>query len=332
MADFNTDIDELLAKSFAGELQPEEAEVLERWLSEDAANQAYAGAMQRIWQAGGELPATQPRPSFDTEKALKKVKKRIHGSRKDGDGWTTLRNRFFLTAAAALALLAVAWYFLGPAKSSETLIAAETPLQDTLSDGTLVALNRASGLSLQSDYNRGERRLRLQGEAFFKVQHDSSRTFTVEVQNLEISVLGTAFNVDNLTDTALVTVTVAEGRVRLQAPAQTAIVQAGESAVYRKADGSIRTSASQDSNYLSYQNRQFVFEGTPLRSVIHRLEAVYGVPVAVENPGQLDCLLTARFSSLDLERILDIIADSFSFELEKNSAGYLLKGAACTPE
>jgi hypothetical protein len=46
----------------------------------------------------------------------------------------------------------------------------------------------------------------------------------------------------------------------------------------------------------------------------------------------LDCLLTARFSDLELVRILEIIADSFSFEIEKNSAGYLLKGAACAPE
>jgi ferric-dicitrate binding protein FerR (iron transport regulator) len=83
---------------------------------------------------------------------------------------------------------------------------------------------------------------------------------------------------------------------------------------------------------MAYANRQFVFEGTPLRSVIRRLEAVYGASIAVENPGQMDCLLTARFSDLELERILEIIADSFSFDLEKNDTRYVFKGAACVPE
>ena len=330
MADFNTDIDALLAKSFAGELLREEAAELDRWLSEAAANQAYAEEMRRIWQAGGRLVAAPGGHSFDTEKALAQVKRRIHPGKQNGASRRILP--FFMAAAASLALLVAAWIFFGPGQRQETLIAGKTPVQDTLSDGTLVTLNRASVLYFPSEFQRGARRLQLQGEAFFKVQPDSARLFTVAVRNLEISVLGTAFNVDNLTDTALVTVTVTEGRVRLQSMAQSVIVQAGESVTFRHKDGRMRKNDAQDPNFLSYQNREFVFSGTPLRSVIRRLEAVYGASIAVENPGQLDCLLTARFSDLELARILEIIADSFSFEIEKNSANYLLKGAACAPE
>jgi transmembrane sensor len=330
MADFNTDIDALLAKSFAGELLREEAAALDRWLSEAAANQAYADEMRRIWQAGGRLVAAPGGHSFDTEKALVQVKRRIHPGKQNGAFRRILP--FFMAAAASLALLVAAWIFFGPIQRQETLIAGKTPVQDTLSDGTLVTLNRASVLHFPREFQRGARRLQLQGEAFFKVQPDSARLFTVAVRNLEISVLGTAFNVDNLTDTALVTVTVTEGRVRLQSPVQSVIVQAGESVTFRHEDGRMRKNDIQDPNFLSYQNREFVFSGTPLRSVIRRLEAVYGASIAVENPGQLDCLLTARFSDLELARILEIIADSFSFEIEKNSANYLLKGAACAPE
>lgn len=330
MADFNTDIDELLAKSFAGELLPEEAAVLDRWLSASASNQAYAKEMLRIWQAGGLLSASSAGHFFDTEKALVQVKQRIHQGGKNGASWRLLP--FFMTAAASLALLVAAWFFFGPVQRQETLIAFKTPVRDTLSDGTLVTLNRASALRFPSEFQRGARRLRLQGEAFFKVQPDAARVFTVEVRNLEISVLGTAFNVDNLTDTALVTVSVTEGRVRLQSKTQSVIVQAGECVTFRHIDGRISKNGAQDPNFMAYANRQFVFEGTPLRSVIRRLEAVYGASIAVENPGQMDCLLTARFSDLELERILEIIADSFSFDLEKNDTRYVFKGAACVPE
>ena len=330
MADFNTDINALLAKSFAGELLQEEAAVLDRWLSEAASNQEYAKEMHRIWQAGGQLVASPAGHSFDTEKALLQVKRRLHRGEKNGTSWRVLP--FFMTAAASLALLVTAWLLFGPVQRQETLTALKTPVRDTLSDGTLVTLNRASELRFPSEFNRGARRLRLQGEAFFKVQPDAARVFTVAVRNLEISVLGTAFNVDNLTDTALVNVTVTEGRVRLRTKTQSVIVQAGESVTFRHKDGRISKNDAQDPNFLSYENRQFIFSGTPMRSVIRRLEAVYGAPIAVENPGQLDCLLTARFADLELERVLEIIADSFSFDLEKNGSGFLLKGAACIPK
>ena len=64
-----------------------------------------------------------------------------------------------------------------------------------LPDGTNVVLNSASQMSYLNDFGKKNRCVQLNGEAFFKVAHDESRTFIVQVGELEVKVLGTSFNV-----------------------------------------------------------------------------------------------------------------------------------------
>jgi transmembrane sensor len=83
----------------------------------------------------------------------------------------------------------------------------------TLPDRSIVELNTASAIESTVDATR--RRVRLQrGEAYFAVEHDSTRPFVVEASGQKITVLGTKFAVRM--DGAKVTVAVLEGRVRLQ--------------------------------------------------------------------------------------------------------------------
>lgn len=60
-----------------------------------------------------------------------------------------------------------------------------------------------------------ERRIRLEGEAYFEVTHNPRRPFVVEFEGGEIQVLGTSFNVKAYRDDDIVAVTLDEGRVVL---------------------------------------------------------------------------------------------------------------------
>jgi transmembrane sensor len=65
------------------------------------------------------------------------------------------------------------------------------------------------------DFTRTERRVRLErGEAIFDVAADAARPFLVEAGNLRITVLGTRFAVNRMTDA--IRVCVDHGRVRLE--------------------------------------------------------------------------------------------------------------------
>lgn len=82
----------------------------------------------------------------------------------------------------------------------------------TLDDGTRVHLNNNSTLSYPSSFGSGERRVQLDGEAYFMVATDSRRKFIVETREGEIQDYGTQFNV-NTTTVGSTQVALVEGSV-----------------------------------------------------------------------------------------------------------------------
>lgn len=64
-----------------------------------------------------------------------------------------------------------------------------------LPDGTQVWLNADSKLTYGKDFGNQVREVSLAGEAFFDVQKDVEHPFVIHTNNLDIKVLGTAFNV-----------------------------------------------------------------------------------------------------------------------------------------
>ena len=61
----------------------------------------------------------------------------------------------------------------------------------TLPDCTVVHLNAGSSLEIPADFSGGRRRVRLYGEAFFKVAHDARSPFDVQLPDSRIRVYGT---------------------------------------------------------------------------------------------------------------------------------------------
>ncbi len=326
------DIDELLAKQLAGEAEPDEARTVETWLRESEANQEYFDGLQQLWQ---QVPKARAQPTrvVDMETALRKVKAQIQESPIPRARIVPMR--FWMQAAAAVLVLVVAavWFFRTPQPSQPLQIAAtDTTLTDTLTDGSVVVLNRNSGLRIAENFNRKERRMRLSGEAYFQVAHDTTRAFVVEVGSLEVQVMGTAFNVDGHSDLNNVTVTVNTGKVRLRTATQTELLTAGQQAVYENTTGKITRLTQADPNVLAYKNRRFVFDGVPLREVVQQLSDVYDIDISLKNKALENCPLTAPFDNLALDEVLNIIALSFDLTIERSNGKVVLDGAGCSGE
>lgn len=328
MENFDEHIDERIARHLAGETTPEEDVMLQSWMSESPENRRYFTDLQAIWEKSPGMRPHAARP-VNTEAALQKVKARLRGGglRRSMQAPTV----FLWRVAAAFALLVAAVYFLWLRNipSSATVIAAtDTALTDTLTDGSVVILGRQSGLAILKGFNTRERRLRLHGEAYFKVQPDTIRPFIVEVQELEVRVVGTAFKVDEPADADSVSVVVTEGKVRVSARGQALLLEAGQSALYNKKSGSlVLLTASQNP---VTENRVLRFDATPLREVIQQIETMYGIKIILKNKALEGCLLNARYNNLPPERVMNLIAESFSMQLSRSENGeFVLDGEAC---
>ena len=326
MDHFDEHIDALIASHLAGESSPEEDAALTAWMAESAGNRRYFGELQKLWaQTAVARPAA---PAVDTEAALQRVKHRLQAGRA-----VPLKGKrmvFWLRLAAAVLLAVAAVWFLRlrqPSVPGPVIAASDTALTETLADGTVLTLDRQSGVALAAGFNTRERRLRLHGKAGFAVAHDTARPFVVEVQDLEVRVVGTVFRVDESADSASVTVTVSEGKVRVSAGGRAVLLGTGMGAVYDRGSGTLR-------NLETPQNpvpeRVLRFDATPLGEVVQEVEKQYGVKITLKNPALHKCLLTARYNNLPAERVLHLIAESFSLRLSKTENGaYVLDGAGC---
>jgi len=109
--------------------------------------------------------------------------------------------RRIMTIAASLAILIALSFSLLYMKSSKadevTIATTNTSLTYLLKDGSKIVLAPFSTLSYNQELlQKGERRLKLQGKAYFQIHHDNQHPCFIETQLGNIKVLGTIFQVD----------------------------------------------------------------------------------------------------------------------------------------
>lgn len=324
MADKYDNIDDLLARKFAGETSADEEAQLAAWLKADPKNARYLEEMSWVWAAAGQ--AQPDMPDVDTEAALKKVKAQLRPAR--GFRWSYFGWILLLLAFAGASV----WLYQQhePAPQPEIIMASSNvPMSDTLTDGSTVVLNRHSSIVVEAGFNGKDRRTRLTGEAYFQVKPDKTRPFVVAVDQLEVRVVGTAFNILENRDRGKIEITVTEGRVQLKSRIQEEFIGAGESAIFDIATGQIEQQSQPNPNALAYQNRKFRFNDVVLSEVAEQLTRVYDVDIVFQNPVLKDCHLLANFDNLRVEQIIDIIADTFGLTVTRNGNTFLLNGEGC---
>lgn len=330
MENFDEHKDTLIARHLAAESTPEEDAALQAWVAESAKNKRYFDDLQLLWQ---HSPAAKPAPAreVDTEGALQKVKSRIQTG--TPHAFFSARAGAFVRIAAVLTLVLAAVYFLWQRSTpagTRVIATIDTAIKDTLSDGSVIALKEHSGLTLAAGFNHRERRVRLKGEAFFTVSHDSTRPFIVDVTDLQVKVVGTAFNIDDAGSPGKVIVSVEEGKVLVSSKSQSVLLTPGQQAIYDRQTGTlVRQTGLQDQVPAGGNSRILWFNATPLSAVTDQIGKAYGIHILLKNNQLEHCQLTARYNNLPLERVLELIADSFSLKVEKTPEGYVFDGVGC---
>lgn len=128
--------------------------------------------------------------------------------------------RYAAEMAAVVAIaIGLSWWLMEERMDewSHQTITLEVPkghyMNMKLQDGTTVWLNSGSALEYPPIFDRGERRVKISGEAMFDVEHNAAQPFIVETFACDIKVLGTKFNVVAYRDENLFSTTVLRGSV-----------------------------------------------------------------------------------------------------------------------
>jgi ferric-dicitrate binding protein FerR (iron transport regulator) len=144
-----------------------------------------------------------------------------------------------------------------------------------LPDGTKVWLNGNSSLQYSSEYGRKNRTVKLTGEGYFKVHKDKVHPFKVKTQTVEVTALGTSFNVDAYDDNDRILVTLEEGQVSTVMGNKKVILNPGMQAIVRKGQLDVRPVDTEF--YTSWHIGVFIFRNEKLKTITDQMEKMYDV-------------------------------------------------------
>ena len=145
-----------------------------------------------------------------------------------------------------------------------------------LEDSSRVWLNADSRLRYPSRFEGEERRVELEGEAYFEVRR-GERPFVVETSRGDVRVLGTSFDVRAYGDEAM-TATLVTGRVRYEGEGEKVTLAPGEQV--RVSDGGKVEKRQVDvEEYVGWREGVYVFDKRPLADIMRDLERWYGVDI-----------------------------------------------------
>ena len=169
-----------------------------------------------------------------------------------------------------------------PVKSNELVIPRGGENTVILADGTTVHLNAGSKLTYPVRFAGKRRVVALEGEAYFDVVKDETRPFIVQTHLGEVTVLGTAFNINAYTDASVYT-TLVHGKVQFSSSSiGTIILSPGEQVVV-SANGSEKRMVDLD-EYVGWVDGRYVFNNRPLGEIMQTFERWYDIQVYYETP------------------------------------------------
>lgn len=146
----------------------------------------------------------------------------------------------------------------------------------TLSDGTRVWVNAMSQLRFPTRFGKKNRKVFLKGEAYFEVASEASRPFVVEVDGVEVEVLGTHFNINSYQD---VTTTVVEGSVRVKHDDASAVLKPGLQA---RITERISVYNADMRKVIAWKNGDFYFRSDRIVDIMEQLARWYDLSIVYE--------------------------------------------------
>lgn len=210
-----------------------------------------------------------------------------------------------------------------------------------LPDGTKVWLNEGSTLELDNNFKGNTREVTLIGEGFFDVVKNRAKPFIVHVNNVNINVLGTAFNVKGYKEDKDIQTTLYRGLIKVSRKNdvhfQPILVYPNQKIVIPKTEVSTIASATAKADAITLlpidstqkEERRMEtawiygridFKAETLFEVTNKMAYRYQVKFVFEDEGSKQLSFTGSFENETLVEAMKALktANSFNYKIENN--------------
>jgi len=314
-------INYIIFKVLSNEATPEEKELFDKWLESDKENYAEYNKLKAYWTSHVEYQHNiQVDDAFERFKRNKLIPTRNRNKR--------IRNIFIgfvSTAAVALLLLTLRQPALTP---TDDFTFQTKNKKDTLylPDSSMVVLNKYSKLNYSSQYNKAERQVRLVGEAYFDIKKNAKVPFVVRMEKCQITVLGTAFNVQAYEKEKSIQATLIRGIIRFDVKEATnennnqITLRPNQVLKYNKLTGDIIIRHVDAESSLIWMSDVHKYDSKHLGSFLNDMGVIYNKQIQVTDKDLAGTVISGSFhNDQTINEILLLISRSVPIKWEIKS-------------
>lgn len=189
-----------------------------------------------------------------------------------------------------------------------------------LSDGTAVDLNAGTSVTFPVNFIESEpnRNVTMVGEAFFDVTKDVKHPFVVHTDEMDVKVLGTAFNVSNYPESKTSDVVLVRGAVTLTGKydKESSIFNSvnlspGEKGSFHKENRQMEKQKVISGIYTAWIKGELVFRDTSFENILIMLERKFNVKIINHNKEIAKEVFDASFKEDKIEVILNYFKSTY---------------------
>jgi ferric-dicitrate binding protein FerR (iron transport regulator) len=345
--------DNLISSYLKGEITPEETRELANWIKLNKANKQYFDECCEIWIT---CKASLKNPGYNVQQGFWKFKQKIKTEEDLRSGTNKISIFKIITRYAAIFIVAFSlggllFYYIGRnriaypgQRISELIVPLGSRAHFSLPDGSIVTLNAGSILKYDNHFGINERVVQLEGEGYFKVAKDAERPFIVKTAFINVTALGTEFNIkayslDKTIETTLVNGSIKiepltddnKGKITVLKPNQKLTFYKENSNIVDETTGpeekietgikpikvqktrAIHSLVKEDVNVepvVSWKENRWIFEQQSLEMIAIELERKFDVQIVFES----ERLKTRRFTGIitaePIEQVLEVMSIS----------------------
>lgn len=307
-------IPEYLVAYLQGEANEEQKQLANDWLRIPE-NQDMYKQLKKIDNLTADL---QMLAKFDVKEGKQKVRKKYRANK------LIVLSNWMQRIAAILfipVLLGGIWFYFqqnGLRKDFNSLMVTQeiitqpgTKTHLFLPDSTEVWLNAASTLRFPSVFAGNERRVELDGEAYFEVYKNKRKPFIVGTRFQDVEAVGTAFNISAYSDDLKSSTTLIEGKVKVadrENADQIAFLEPGIQLNYHIQNKTYNQLPVRVHDVIAWRDGVLVFNETPFFEVAAKLGRWFNADVQISDQSVANYRFTGTFTSESLEQVLELLA------------------------
>lgn len=283
---------------------PEDAALrraLDDWKTTDERHAEAWRRATRVWDLVGEVPPDIDRwPAAPATAAVRP--RALRAPARPRRRRAVRRIATAASTALAACLIVALWSVLQPHLTADHATGIGESRQITLDDGSVIHLGGDS--AIRTDYDGARRHVRLlEGQAFFQVTPDRDRPFVVSTDKLDVTVLGTAFDVQ--AGERHYAVSVAHGTVAVSyRDTVDEQLHGGQQLRISRADGTAAIDAISPDNVAAWRRGRLFVNDRTVADVVETLERYYSGRILIVDDDLATRRVTGSYNLRDIDLAL----------------------------